>query len=146
MQSYLNTSDQGVHRLSAAELLEAEWDLPGAQDEGTRRRIARGMLGSGASLAVGIMPAGQGSPVHASSGEHLLLGLEGTITWSVTGHEPVVMGPMDLVFIGAGLDYSYRNTGDSEAKFVDVIGRVDAWPHTANYLSPDGSTVQVGHE
>lgn len=146
MHTYLDMSNQGVHLLNADTVLEAGWDLPGATDEGTRRRIARGFIGSGASLAIGIMPVGQASPPHTSSGEHLLLGLEGRIRWEVDGHEPIEMGPMDLVFIGADLQYRYRNCGTVEARFVDVIGRVGKWPHTANYTMLDGQTLQVEHE
>jgi quercetin dioxygenase-like cupin family protein len=64
-------------------------------------------MGQGVSLAIGMIMVGQRSPPHDASGEHLLLGLEGEITWKVRGHDEIVTGPMDLVFIGAGQNYEY---------------------------------------
>jgi quercetin dioxygenase-like cupin family protein len=102
-------------------------------------------MGQGASLAIGVMLVGQRSPQHTSTGEHLLLGLEGEITWELAGTEEVVMGAMDLVFIGPDCDYHYWNSGLTTARFVDVIGRVDAWPHSASYASEAGDGETLRH-
>lgn len=146
MLRYTDASDQGVHFMPAAALEETGFDLPRATEEGYRRTIGRGFMGSGASLAVGTMLAGQRSPQHESTGEHLLLGLSGRITWVTEGFDPVEMGPGDLVFIGADQSYHYRNDGAEAARFVDVIGRVDVWPHSASYDAGDGGRFVVGHD
>lgn len=146
MLRYFDARDQGVHFMPAAALEQTLFDLPSADQEGFRRTIGRGFLGEGASLAIGTMPPGQRSPQHDSSGEHLLLGLEGEITWMAEGFEAIVMGPGDLVFIGANQSYHYLNQAAVTARFVDVIGRVSVWPHSASYAGDDGQSFVVGHE
>jgi len=153
MFKYVDASDQGVHFMPARELVETDWSLPAAKEVGFVRTICRGYMGSGASLGVGIMPVGQRSPLHESNGEHLLLGLEGELSWQVEG-EVHRLGPMDLLYIGAGKVYEYWNSGFDTARFVDVIGRVDRWPHSAMYEDISGGdpsesdrtlSVEVGH-
>lgn len=133
MDDYLDASDQGVHYVPAAELARTNWSLPQAEQLGYMRTICRGVRGSGASLGVGIMPVGQRSPLHSADAEHLLLGLKGQLTWNVEGVH-YTTGPMDLLFVGAGVQYEYWNSGFETAHFVDVIGRVDAWPPGGNYV------------
>jgi hypothetical protein len=146
MFKYVDASDQGAYRMSARDLLRTDWDLPRAKEPGFTRTVCRGYMGSGASLAIGVMLAGQRSPQHDSTGEHLLLGLEGEIVWEVEGFGELVMKPMDLIFIGADKSYHYWNSGLETARFVDVIGRVDAWPHSAAYPSSTGEASVVAHE
>jgi len=132
MFEYVDMSDQQVALMPAAKLVETDWSLPRAHEQGFMRTVCRGFIGAGASLGLGILPVGQRSPLHTPNAEHLLLGLEGQITWRIEG-EDYVMGPMDLLFIGADREYEYWNSSFVEARFVDVIGRVDAWPHTSQY-------------
>jgi quercetin dioxygenase-like cupin family protein len=128
----VDVSDQRVQLMSAAELVRTDWSLPGTDRIGFMRTVCRGMRGAGASLGVGIMPVGQRSPLHTTDSEHLLLGLAGELTWCVEGTNHV-MGPMDLLFIGAGHEYDYWNSSFETARFVDVIGRVDTWPPGTDY-------------
>ena len=132
MFNYVEMSEQGVRLMSAEELMDTDWSLPGAREEGYIRTVCRGFRGSGASLGVGIMPVGQRSPLHTPHGEHLLLGLSGQLTWRVEEVE-YVMNPMDLLFIGANREYEYWNSGSEEGRFVDVIGRLDVWPSSSDY-------------
>lgn len=132
MDKYLDMSDQGIRLVPASELVRTDWSLPRADQQGFMRTICRGVIGAGASLGVGIMPIGQRSPLHTTDSEHLLLGLTGQLTWRVEGQD-YVTGKMDLLFVGAGHEYEYWNSGWETATFVDVIGRVDEWPFTANY-------------
>jgi quercetin dioxygenase-like cupin family protein len=129
---YVDMSEQGVRLMPAAELVETDWSLPHASEQGYMRTVCRGFIGSGASLGVGVMPIGQRSPLHTPNSEHLLLGLSGRLTWRVEGQD-YVMSPMDLLFIGADREYEYWNSGFEEARFVDVIGRVGPWPHQTEY-------------
>jgi hypothetical protein len=149
MQQYVDASDQGVHFMPRGRLVETDWSVPGSNTIGYMRTVCRGFMGSGASLALGITPVGQRSPVHDSTGEHLLLQLKGEITWRIKDHGDFVTGEMDLIFIGAGQTYEYFNSGLETAHFVDVIGRVDVWPHSAVYAAveaPAGSAeTSVGH-
>jgi quercetin dioxygenase-like cupin family protein len=133
MFEYVPTTGAEVIRLDRRDLLQTNWDVPKAGVQGYHRAICRGFLAANASLAVGVMPFGQRSPVHRSTGEHLLLGLDGEVTWRVNGHEEVIMGPLDLVFIAAGVDYDYWNSGLDTARFVDVIGKYEEWPHSTSY-------------
>jgi glyoxylate utilization-related uncharacterized protein len=139
MFRYVDASDQGVHFMPRRQLMETDWSVPGSDTIGYMRTVCRGYMGSGASLALGITPVGQRSPIHDSTGEHLLLQLKGEITWRIKGHGDVVTAEMDLVFIGAGQTYEYFNSGLETAHFVDVIGRVGEWPHSAVYESVSGS-------
>lgn len=144
MFQYLDMSDQGVRLMSAAELVETDWSLPRTDKIGYIRTVCRGMIGSGASLGVGIMPVGQRSPLHTANAEHLLLGLAGQLTWRVEGVNYVTR-EMDLLFIGAGHEYEYFNSGFETARFVDVIGKVDIWPHSAVYKEADAGTRGKAH-
>lgn len=132
MFKYVDMSDQGVQLMKAAQLVETDWSLPRADQQGYMRTVCRGFVGAGASLGVGIMPVGQRSPLHTPNAEHLLLGLCGQLTWRIEGSD-YTMNEMDLLFIGANREYEYWNSGFEEARFVDVIGRVDIWPHTSAY-------------
>jgi quercetin dioxygenase-like cupin family protein len=132
MFKYVDMSDQSVALMPAAQLVQTDWSLPRAGEPGYVRTVCRGFIGAGASLGVGIMPVGQRSPLHTPNAEHLLLGLAGQLTWRVEGQEHV-MDPMDLLFIGANREYEYWNSSFKEARFVDVIGRVDRWPHSTQY-------------
>ncbi len=132
MFRYVDMSGQGVALMPAAQLVETDWSLPRADQRGYMRTVCRGFIGAGASLGIGIMPIGQRSPLHTPNGEHLLLGLAGQLTWRVEG-EDYVMNPMDLLFIGAHREYEYWNSSLEDARFVDVIGKVDRWPHSTEY-------------
>lgn len=136
MLEYVDMSNQGVRLMSAEELVQTDWSLPKANTIGYMRTVCRGFIGAGASLGIGIMPVGQRSPLHTANSEHLLLGLGGKIMWRVEGKEYVTR-EMDLLFIGAGHEYEYWNIGFETARFVDVIGRVDVWPHSAAYRQPE---------
>jgi quercetin dioxygenase-like cupin family protein len=138
MEKYVDTADQGVRFMPAAEVARTSWNLPRSNEPGYMRAIGRGFRGRSASLGVGIMLVGQRSPLHSADAEHLLLGIEGSITWNVDG-TPYSMGPMDLLFVGAGIVYEYWNSGFSTARFVDVIGKVDSWPPQGNYAPPVSS-------
>lgn len=135
MEQYVDATDQGVHFMPASDVARAGWNLPRSDEPGYLRTICRGFRGTSASLGVGIMLVGQRSPLHSADAEHLLLGIAGSITWSVEGTH-YSMGPMDLLFVGAGIVYEYWNSGFSTAQFVDVIGKVNSWPPQGNYTPP----------
>lgn len=132
MQDYVNAAGRGAFMVASSDLAEIQWDLPLAATAGHMRAIARGVRGASCSVGIGVLPVGQRSPVHSSSAEHLLLGLDGLIVFRV-GEDEFELGPMDLLFIPAGPQYEYRNAGFTQASFVDVLGRVDEWPPSATY-------------
>jgi quercetin dioxygenase-like cupin family protein len=134
MFQYADMSAQGIRLVKAAELVESDWSLPKADQIGFMRTVCRGVRGAGASLGIGYMPVGQRSPLHTPTAEHLILGLEGELTWRIEGVD-YVTGEMDLLFIGANREYEYWNSSFKLATFVDVIGRVDEWPPSGNYKS-----------
>jgi mannose-6-phosphate isomerase-like protein (cupin superfamily) len=133
MHRYVDATDQGVHLMPARDLLKTNWDVPQAHEQGFMRTICRGYMGSGSSLALGVILFGQRSPSHTPNAEHQLLILEGEITWEVEGAGTFVTGPMDLLFIGAGQTYVYWNSGPDTARFVDVLGKLEKWPHSSMY-------------
>lgn len=132
MFEYLDVRSEGVQLMPAAKLVETDWSLPRAKEAGYMRTVCRGFMGSGACLGVGVMPLGQRSPLHTPNSEHLILGLTGQLTWRIEG-EDYVTNPMDLLFIGANREYEYWNSGFEEARFVDVNGRSEQWPHGSSY-------------
>lgn len=138
VEQYIDTADQGVHFMPASDIARMSWNLPKSNEPGYLRAIGRGFRGTSASLGVGIMLVGQRSPLHSADAEHLLLGIEGSLTWNVDGTH-YTTGPMDLLFIGAGIVYEYWNSGFGTARFIDVIGKVNSWPPQGNYTPPAGS-------
>lgn len=138
MESYLEDLSSGVAFVGKSDLMRPAWDLPNVQAPGFTRAMCRGIRGDGASLGVVVMPYGQRSPVHSYSGEHLLLGISGEVRFDI-GDAEYVLGELDLLFIGADVDYRYRNVGLEPAVFADVIGRVTDWPPHGTYADAGGS-------
>lgn len=115
--------------------------LPDSDVEGTRRAVANGVAGTACMVNMLAMPPGQASPQRSFNGEHIVFQLDGSSTWVVDGVEHVLQ-PRDLLFIPADRPYSVRNDGDVDASFLDVAGKVDAWPPSMSY--DDGTTVASG--
>ena len=135
MESYEDLSAGGVGFVARKDLLIPSWGLPGAQAVGSVRAICRGIRGVSSSAALVVMPFGQASPRHNYEAEHLFLGIRGEVRFETdTGHFDV--GELDLLYIGADVDYVYRNIGLEDALFADIIGRIDEWPAAARYQEP----------
>lgn len=132
MKDYQDTLNSRVLFVTADELLESRSDLPRADESGYARAIGRGFRGASASLGIGKLPVGQRSPRHSADGEHLLLGLEGSITWWVDGSE-YVMNKLDLLYIGPDVAYEYWNSGEVKAAFIDVVAKGRSWPPRGTY-------------
>jgi quercetin dioxygenase-like cupin family protein len=132
MKDYQDALKSRVLFVTASELLESRSDLPRADEYGYAREIGRGIRGASASLGIGKLPVGQRSPRHSADGEHLLLGLEGSITWLVDGSE-YVMDTLDLLYIGPDVTYEYWNSGEVKAAFIDVVAKGRSWPARGTY-------------
>lgn len=124
-------------RVYKATLLTSdEWrphfKAPGANQVGHIRGIAPGLQGENFALGLVIMPAGQESPDHYYTGEHLFLQLQGATRFVVEGEE-FIMRPMDSLFVPANVSYRYGSVGIEESRFVNVIGRTGEWPAVTHY-------------
>ena len=44
------------------------------------------------------------------------------------------LAPSDMLFIPSGAIYGYGNVGRGDARFITIIGKVDAWPTSGKYF------------
>lgn len=115
--------------------------LPGGDVEGTRRGVANGIATSSTMVNVLVMPPGQTSPTRRFTGDHVIFQLSGTVEWTV-GDDVYRLSPNDMLFFPPGTPYSFANVGDTDARFIDVAGRVDDWP--PRMLYEDGTEIDSG--
>jgi quercetin dioxygenase-like cupin family protein len=108
------------------------WNLPKADTAGFWRGRCNGMEASQCSAGLVLMPFGQTTPLHSNCAEHIILLLEGEIEFTIEG-EPFPLEPGDMLFIPADVKYLYTNRGRSTARFISILGRVDAWPPKGTY-------------
>lgn len=109
-----------------------EWGvLPGSLNPGT---IRGGYPRIDASKAFGrmlILPLGQGAPAHRNTAEHLILHLQGNVTFEFPEARPgerFRLEPHDVLFIPAGMAFSYFNSGRTEAVWWSVLTAKESWP------------------
>jgi quercetin dioxygenase-like cupin family protein len=82
------------------------------------------------------MPPGQMTPLHDYSAEHIIFVLSGQIDFLI-GLDVYELNQYDEIFIPAHVFYIYRNPGDVEAAFFNVVSRLDEWPATGQYPDVD---------
>jgi quercetin dioxygenase-like cupin family protein len=133
MKQYTDAAGAATSFMSAEQLAESDWTLPLADQPGFRRAIGRGIRGSRAAVAIVQLLEGQASPPHSYPAEHLLFGLEGRVTFMIAGQPDIELVPGTLLYIGPEVTYEYRNSGDADARFVDVLGNVSTWPGGGQY-------------
>lgn len=118
--------------------LRVDWDtLPHGKDFGTIRGIHRDsngqiMTASNCKVVLAVVPFGQGTPRHSSSGEHIILGVQGEVEWDIDG-QTFIVGAGDMLFFPQNAIYKYRNIGQGEAYHYAIVGRYDEWPTTGKY-------------
>lgn len=116
-----------------AEDWTVNWDAPGATTPGTMRGICRGLEGTNIALGLVIIPAGQRTPPHDYSGEHIVYQLRGGTRFEI-GAEEIVIRAGDALFIPANVIYTYGSVGLEESAFVNVLGRFEDWPGVSRYV------------
>lgn len=112
--------------------------LPLSDREGWRRSSLRAedgsvITGTNVKAAITVIPAGQASPPHTWSGEHIMCGLTGVVEFLIED-EIFVLYPHDILFFPENTTYSYRTVGQEDASFLSVVGRVDEWPCSGEYV------------
>lgn len=117
----------------AREAWRPQWNAPGAREPGQMRGICRGLQGTHVAAGMVIIPAGQETPDHWYTGEHIVFQLRGSTRFVVDGEE-FVLRPQDAIFLPANVVYRYGSVGLEESVFVNILGRVDEWPGTSHYV------------
>jgi quercetin dioxygenase-like cupin family protein len=115
-----------------------DWNsLPRGKEFGMIRGIFRDpagqiMTATSCKTLLVVMPFGQASPRHSSTGEHIILGVAGATEWDIDGDKfKVELG--DMLFFPENATYWYRNVGDGDAYHWAIVGRVDEWPTSGKF-------------
>lgn len=116
-----------------ADEFTVNWDAPGAKTPGTMRGICRGLAGTNIAVGLVVIPAGQQTPLHDYSGEHIVYQLRGSTRFCI-GDETIVIKTGDALFIPADVLYQYGSVGLEESVFVNVLGRLNDWPGVSRYV------------
>ncbi len=127
-KNYVAVEDVTKHQvLRKREFIEPGWKLPQAGENGFIRGFSQGLVASSASISWVTLPFGQGTPVHDSSAEHIIVNLEGQLEFRFQS-ESVELSPMDVLFIPAKYPYSYFNVGVDTVRFFSILSKFDEWP------------------
>jgi quercetin dioxygenase-like cupin family protein len=126
-----------VRYLSKRELFsEPSYRLPKAAVAGYVRSNSYGLRATNSYSTLIRMPPGQMTPLHDYSAEHIIFVLSGQIDFLI-GPDVYELNQYDEIFIPAHVFYIYRNPGDVEAAFFNVVSRLDEWPATGQYPDVD---------
>ena len=126
-----------VRYLSKRELFsEPSYRLPKAAIAGYVRSNSYGLRATNSYSTLIRMPPGQMTPLHDYSAEHIIFVLSGQIDFLI-GLDVYELNQYDEIFIPAHVFYIYRNPGDVEAAFFNVVSRLDEWPATGQYPDVD---------
>ncbi len=126
---------------------EPHWNSPRADEPGYGRAFIQGVSARNFMVNILVLPPGQGCPEHDYGGDVIVLALRGRVEFVVhSGSEASAyeLGDNDMLFLPAGTRYEYRNTGQEEAAFASIAGRVDEWPAKARYAGIAGDVVVHG--
>jgi quercetin dioxygenase-like cupin family protein len=104
-----------------------------ADQFGFHRGMYDAVVAQASTARLIVLPFGQASPPHRSSGEHIHFQLKSDIEFEMADQKYVV-APNDLFFIPADVAYSYVNVGEEDALFLSVHSRVKDWPPQVEYL------------
>lgn len=108
-------------------------NLHKAEQFGFHRGMYDAVAAQSCTARLIVLPFGQASPSHRSTGEHIHFQIRSEIEFEVAD-EKYLVSPSDLFFIPAGVAYSYTNVGDEDALFLSVHSRVEDWPPRVEYL------------
>jgi mannose-6-phosphate isomerase-like protein (cupin superfamily) len=108
-------------------------DLPSLEGEGYQRTWHRGVRSERAFARKVTLPPGGGTPIHAVTCDHVIIGLEGRIDFEMRGEVlPVEAG--DLLYFPANVLYTIRNRGEIDAALISVgIEGEFGWPPRSDY-------------
>jgi uncharacterized RmlC-like cupin family protein len=112
------------------------WGSPRADEPGFRRAFTEGVRALNFMANILTLPRGQGAPAHVYGGDVIVVPLTGSVEFEVGAADERVLytvEPTDMLFLPAGVRYSYRNSSAGESSFLSIAGRVDEWPAKASY-------------
>ena len=98
-----------------------ESNFPRGDEPGFTRVRFGAMNATGFDAVLMRLPAGQMSPRHTYSGEHVIYQLEGSIEFR-SDDEAITLSKGDLLFIPPDIWYEYSNIGEGEATYLGVTG------------------------
>lgn len=111
--------------------MTVNWNLAKSDIPGCRRAHFSGIDGTMVGVNLLLLPAGQRSPLHTYTGEHIIVLLQGSIDF-VHEAQHYVMDSHDMLFIPADIWYEYVNVGAGDAIFVGIKAAAAEWPaHSA---------------
>jgi quercetin dioxygenase-like cupin family protein len=119
--------------LRAADQQPLAVDLPSLANETFQRRWHRGVKSERAFARRVTFPPGGGTPIHAVTCDHVIVGLEGQADFEIRG-EVLTVGAGDLLYFPANALYAIRNRGDVDAAVISVgIEAEFGWPPRSDY-------------
>lgn len=122
-----------VRYLSKRDLFsEPSFRLPKADTPGYIRSNSYGLRATNSYTTIVRLSPGQATPLHDYSAEHIIFVLNGQVDFLIDG-DRYELDRYDQIFIPAHIFYVYRNPGDVEASFYNIVSRVDEWPATGQY-------------
>jgi mannose-6-phosphate isomerase-like protein (cupin superfamily) len=117
-----------------------EWGvLPGSLNPGTIRGGYPRVDATNAFARMMILPLGQGAPAHTNTAEHLIVHLQGSVTFEFPKSNPgelFRLEPHDLLFIPANEAFAYFNSGKAEAVWVSILTTAGVWPPSGSPVAP----------
>lgn len=126
--------------LKRASMDRINWLLPGADREGFRRGMHNGVQAQRSFAKLVTMPAGQRTPVHSVSADHIIFQVRGEVEFNLA-EQSFLLQEHDLFFFPADAPYWFRNVGTGDAEFLSlVVQATKSWPPGSTYHI-DGETV-----
>ena len=130
--------------LPKAEMTVAPMALPGSDVPGYTRNWRRGVRTDRSFARIIELPAGQATPIHAVTCDHIIYGVEGVTTFQIEG-EAYRVGPGDLLFFPANALYLLCNETSELVSFLSIGVEADSgWPAQSNYWPPDAPDLRRG--
>jgi mannose-6-phosphate isomerase-like protein (cupin superfamily) len=130
----------------AADQQPLQVDLPSLASESYQRTWHRGVKTDRSFARKVTLPPDGGTPIHAVTCDHVILGLEGRTDFEMRGELlPVQAG--DLLYFPANVLYAMRNRGEVDAAFISVgiEAECGGWPPRSDYWAEPGATPGDGH-
>jgi quercetin dioxygenase-like cupin family protein len=121
--------------LRAADQVALEIPLPQLDDGSFGRHWHRGVRTERSFARRVTLPPGGGTPIHAVTCDHIIIGLLGRADFEMHGQIYSVESG-DLLYFPANMLYALRNRTDADAAFISVgIEAEFAWPPRSDYWS-----------
>lgn len=108
-------------------------DLPSLEDQRYQRTWHRGVRTERSFARKVTLPPDGGTPIHAVTCDHVIVGLEGRTEFEMRG-EVWGVEAGDLLYFPANMLYAMRNRGEVDAAFISVgIEAEFGWPPRSDY-------------